>query len=421
MNEGKSVCPSCGCQLEFNDARFCTACGSSIVTEGAACDSGRGGDEAEAGGLAATSRGAELETLVLGPLDSLPKNGSRARAETGILDDWETAASPPGPSGESVSDAIDIDSWTPPAEKNGLTAKGALAPEVEIEEPKPPELKNPELNTPELKVEATPEQNAKPTRKRTAEPPPEQKAAAATKRKATAALKQKAAAATQPDQKLGKAPGRPDQTSEPIRVEKRLAVEDEATPRASGSQAHERIHGKDQQMTKPNPADREKRTIVEEGTRIRGDLESVCPVVVNGRVEGDVKAPSLTVSASGVVDGTARVGTIRCEGELAGDFDAEHIELSGTVKDSTVIRASTIEMKIATEGGKMQLLFGEVQDTAQIAVAPDATASAGADQSAAEGSSSEPSPAPDSAPPSKQRPSVAPVSGRPSQVPPPAE
>ena len=44
----------------------------------------------------------------------------------------------------------------------------------------------------------------------------------------------------------------------------------------------------------------EKRTLVEEGTELKGSLKSSCPVLVRGRVEGDVSAPALTVSPSGV-------------------------------------------------------------------------------------------------------------------------
>ncbi|MBN1609028.1 MAG: polymer-forming cytoskeletal protein [Polyangiaceae bacterium] len=121
--------------------------------------------------------------------------------------------------------------------------------------------------------------------------------------------------------------------------------------------------GKDNQMANVNPPVQEKRTVVEEGTYLKGNLESACPVVVHGRVQGDVQAPSLTVSATGVVEGTAKVGAIRCEGELAGEFDAERVELFGSVKDNTIIRATTIEMKLTGKRGKKQIIFGEAEVT----------------------------------------------------------
>ncbi|MGH7329848.1 MAG: polymer-forming cytoskeletal protein, partial [Polyangiaceae bacterium] len=47
----------------------------------------------------------------------------------------------------------------------------------------------------------------------------------------------------------------------------------------------------------------QKQTLVEEGTKFKGSLTSSCPIVVRGRIEGDVEAPSLNVSSSGAVHG----------------------------------------------------------------------------------------------------------------------
>jgi cytoskeletal protein CcmA (bactofilin family) len=105
----------------------------------------------------------------------------------------------------------------------------------------------------------------------------------------------------------------------------------------------------------------QKQTLVEEGTKFKGSLSSSCPIVVRGRIEGDVEAPSLTVSGSGAVHGKVKVGEMRSQGELAGEFDADIVQLSGTVKDNTVIRAKSLEVKLTPPNGKMQVIFGEVQ------------------------------------------------------------
>jgi cytoskeletal protein CcmA (bactofilin family) len=104
-----------------------------------------------------------------------------------------------------------------------------------------------------------------------------------------------------------------------------------------------------------------KKTLVEEGTEFKGSLASNCPVDVKGRIEGEVKAPTLTVSASGAVRGKVKVNELRSEGELAGEFDADNVQLSGSVKDHTVIRAKSLEVKLATGSGKMQVIFGECE------------------------------------------------------------
>ena len=104
-----------------------------------------------------------------------------------------------------------------------------------------------------------------------------------------------------------------------------------------------------------------KQTIVEEGTEFKGTLTSTCPVVVRGRIEGDIETPSLSVSEKGSVHGRAKVGTIRSLGELSGEFDADVVELAGRVKDNTIIRAKSLEVKLASEDTKMQVMFGDTE------------------------------------------------------------
>jgi cytoskeletal protein CcmA (bactofilin family) len=104
-----------------------------------------------------------------------------------------------------------------------------------------------------------------------------------------------------------------------------------------------------------------RRTLVEEGTQFKGSLSSDCPIEVKGRIEGELTAPALAVSASGAVHGHVKVGEMRSEGELAGEFDADVVQLSGTVKDNTVIRARSLEVKLVPPKGKMQVIFGECE------------------------------------------------------------
>jgi cytoskeletal protein CcmA (bactofilin family) len=112
-------------------------------------------------------------------------------------------------------------------------------------------------------------------------------------------------------------------------------------------------------MSEPMQAAQARKTLVEEGTSFKGALSSNCPVEVKGRVEGDVVAPALSVSATGSVHGKVKVGEMRSYGELAGEFDADVVQLSGSVKDNTIIRAKSLEVKLAPAEGKMQVVFGE--------------------------------------------------------------
>jgi len=102
-----------------------------------------------------------------------------------------------------------------------------------------------------------------------------------------------------------------------------------------------------------------KQTLVEDGTIFKGSLTSNCPIVVKGRIEGDVAAPSLNVSASGSVSGTVKVTDLRSAGELSGDFESDTVTLSGTVKDNTRLRAKSLEVRLSVSQGKMQVLFGD--------------------------------------------------------------
>lgn len=105
----------------------------------------------------------------------------------------------------------------------------------------------------------------------------------------------------------------------------------------------------------------EKRTLVEEGTTFKGSLTSTCPILVKGGIEGDIQAPSLTIATTGTVSGKVKAGELKSEGALAGEIDVEKVQLSGSVKDNTVIKAKSLEVKLTVANSKMQVVFGECE------------------------------------------------------------
>lgn len=107
-----------------------------------------------------------------------------------------------------------------------------------------------------------------------------------------------------------------------------------------------------------NAAPGGKRTLVEDGTKFKGSLTSTCPVLVQGSIEGDVEGPSVTVSATGAVSGKIVTGALKSDGRISGDFDVESAQLAGTVDKDTVIRASSLDVKLTAPSGKLQLTFG---------------------------------------------------------------
>ena len=106
---------------------------------------------------------------------------------------------------------------------------------------------------------------------------------------------------------------------------------------------------------------RTKRTLVEEETSFKGTMTSKCPVVVMGDLDGEIDAPSMHISATGSVAGTVKVRQLSSEGTLAGTVEADSVLLSGSVKDNTVIRANTLEVKLKRTDGKMEVVFSECE------------------------------------------------------------
>jgi cytoskeletal protein CcmA (bactofilin family) len=104
-----------------------------------------------------------------------------------------------------------------------------------------------------------------------------------------------------------------------------------------------------------------KHTLVEEGTEFKGTMCSKCPIVVMGKVEGEVAGPVIHVSATGVVAGNVKVKELRSDGEVAGEVEAEVVRISGKVRDKTVIRARSLEVSLNTTKGGMQVVFGECE------------------------------------------------------------
>jgi cytoskeletal protein CcmA (bactofilin family) len=104
-----------------------------------------------------------------------------------------------------------------------------------------------------------------------------------------------------------------------------------------------------------------KETVVEEGTTFRGSINSDCHIVVNGTLEGELSGPALHVSSTGRVSGTVKVREMLSEGVLEGEFEADIVCLSGKIKDKTVIRARSLDVKVTSSSGGIEMVFGECQ------------------------------------------------------------
>ena len=102
-----------------------------------------------------------------------------------------------------------------------------------------------------------------------------------------------------------------------------------------------------------------KQTLVDEGTELKGNLKSSCAVLVNGTVDGEIDAPEVTISKSGSVLGSIKAKKLRSQGTLSGNVEADDVFLSGSIRSNTVIKAKSLEAKLGSEHGQLEVTFGE--------------------------------------------------------------
>jgi cytoskeletal protein CcmA (bactofilin family) len=122
-------------------------------------------------------------------------------------------------------------------------------------------------------------------------------------------------------------------------------------------------------MQSPNLADGEKRTVVEEGTELEGSLSSNCPIVMSGKIAGDVSAPSLRINKTGSVRGKVKVQEVDSQGEMSGEIEADFVRLGGIVHDDSIVRAKTLEVRQPTPSDPEPITFGAC--TLEIGDMPD--------------------------------------------------
>jgi cytoskeletal protein CcmA (bactofilin family) len=139
-----------------------------------------------------------------------------------------------------------------------------------------------------------------------------------------------------------------------------------------------------------------KRTLVEEGSVFKGSLEATCPIVVLGIVDGEVAGPSLDVRPGGQVSGRVKVAQLSSRGELAGNVEADTVELAGKVRDQTIIRARSIEVKLDRASAREEVVFGDCE----LCIGEELTKQAALDEAiASRRTPAEPAPPPRPVPP----------------------
>ena len=90
-----------------------------------------------------------------------------------------------------------------------------------------------------------------------------------------------------------------------------------------------------------------RRSILAADLVVDGDVTSIGPVDVQGRVAGQVKAPEVLIAPTGVIDGTALAHDLTVQGQISGAIEARTVSLAA----SSVIQADVTHERIAIEAG----------------------------------------------------------------------
>jgi cytoskeletal protein CcmA (bactofilin family) len=80
---------------------------------------------------------------------------------------------------------------------------------------------------------------------------------------------------------------------------------------------------------------------------ITGDVVSAGPVRLDGRLEGDIRAPHLTVGAGARVSGRIEAETARIDGTVIGHLDVRDVLLSRTAK----VTGDILHQNLSIESG----------------------------------------------------------------------
>jgi cytoskeletal protein CcmA (bactofilin family) len=125
-------------------------------------------------------------------------------------------------------------------------------------------------------------------------------------------------------------------------------------------------------------------TLIGAGTRIIGDVQFTGGFHVDGHVKGNVDAPpdsgaTLSVSDSGVVEGSVAVPNVILNGTVKGDILAhERVELGATARVTGNVYYALIEMEMGAEiTGKLihePRKSGQADGAGKVAPAPGAAA-----------------------------------------------
>lgn len=119
-------------------------------------------------------------------------------------------------------------------------------------------------------------------------------------------------------------------------------------------------------MNNPNTSSGETSIIAKE-TTIKGDLEFVGTLIVEGCLESEVKGAEITLQKSGKLMGTLNVRTLNCHGQIEGDVNADLAIIHSGATVSGAINVTSLEIKPgAIINGKISMKAPQTASIKQI-------------------------------------------------------
>lgn len=108
------------------------------------------------------------------------------------------------------------------------------------------------------------------------------------------------------------------------------------------------MNGTELVTTWPEPATAgAQRSVLASDLVIEGDLVSMGPIELHGKVIGLVRAPEILVSPPGIIDGTVVTLDLSVQGAVSGAISARQVSLAA----SAIVRADITHDRIAIESG----------------------------------------------------------------------
>jgi cytoskeletal protein CcmA (bactofilin family) len=86
-------------------------------------------------------------------------------------------------------------------------------------------------------------------------------------------------------------------------------------------------------------------SIIAKDTTIKGNLEFVGSLIVEGTLESQVKGIEMTIQKNGKINGSLDVRALNCHGQIEGNITAESVVIHSSAVVSGEIKATTLEIE----------------------------------------------------------------------------